>query len=50
MKRKLVEVNCVTLNVSTMTKKGRGIADMIKRKIMDILCKQKTKWKETKET
>ena len=46
MGRKM-EVKVGTLNVGTMTCKGRELADMMKRKV-DILCVQETRWKGSK--
>ena len=35
-----------TLNVGTMTGKGRELAEMMVKRKVDILCVQETKWKE----
>ncbi|KAI5615411.1 hypothetical protein C0J50_10766 [Silurus asotus] len=43
-----VEVRFGTLNVGTMTGKGREIADMMERRKVDMLCVQETKWKGSK--
>ncbi|KAF7696116.1 hypothetical protein HF521_006210 [Silurus meridionalis] len=43
-----VEVRVGTLNVGTMTGKGREVADMIERRKVDMLCVQETKWKWSK--
>ncbi|KAF7711286.1 hypothetical protein HF521_000297 [Silurus meridionalis] len=43
-----VEVQVGTLNVGTMTGKGREVADMMERKKVDMLCVQETKWKGSK--
>ncbi|KAI5089887.1 hypothetical protein C0J45_20022 [Silurus meridionalis] len=43
-----VEVRVGTLNVGTMTGKGREIADMMERRKVDMLCVQETKWKGSK--
>ena len=37
-----------TLNVGSMTGKGREIVDMMERRQVDILCVQETKWKGSK--
>ena len=37
-----------TLNIGTMTGRGRELADMMKRRNVDILCLQETKWKGNK--
>ncbi|KAK3568350.1 hypothetical protein QTP86_004951 [Hemibagrus guttatus] len=37
-----------TLNVGTMTGKGRELADMMERRKVDILCIQETRWKGSK--
>lgn len=37
-----------TLNVGTMTGKGREIADLMERRKIDIMCVQETKWKGSK--
>lgn len=37
-----------TLNVGTMTGKGRELADMMERRRVDILCVQETRWKGSK--
>ncbi|MCJ8743810.1 hypothetical protein PDJAM_G00098470 [Pangasius djambal] len=37
-----------TLNIGTMTGKGRELTDMMKRRKVDILCVQKTRWKGSK--
>ncbi|KAI5611767.1 hypothetical protein C0J50_1408 [Silurus asotus] len=43
-----VEVRVGTLNVGTMTGKGREVADMMERRKVDMLCVQETKWKMSK--
>ncbi|KAI5618310.1 hypothetical protein C0J50_22292 [Silurus asotus] len=43
-----VEVRVGTLNVGTMTGRGREIADMMERRKVDMLCVQETKWKGSK--
>ncbi|KAI5628101.1 hypothetical protein C0J50_8339 [Silurus asotus] len=43
-----VEVRVGTLNVGTMTGKGREVADMMERRKVDMLCVQETKWKGSK--
>ena len=47
MGRKM-EVNVGTLNVGTMTGKGRDLADMMVKRKVDILCVQETRWKGNK--
>ena len=42
-RRSLVRVG--TLNIGTMTGRGRELADMMERRNVDILCLQETKWK-----
>ena len=37
-----------TLNIGTMTGRGRELADMMERRNVDILCLQETKWKDSK--
>ena len=37
-----------TLNIGTMTRRGRELADMMERRNVDILCLQETKWKGSK--
>ena len=37
-----------TLNIGTMTGRGRELADMMEQRNVDILCLQKTKWKGSK--
>ena len=44
MGRKM-EVKVGTLNVGTMTVKGRELAEMTVKRKVDILCVQETKWK-----
>ena len=39
-----MEVRVGTLNVVTMTGKGRELADMMERRKVDILCVQECKW------
>ncbi|KAI5095129.1 putative helicase mov-10-B.2 [Silurus meridionalis] len=43
-----VEDRVGTLNVGTMTVKGRELADMMERRKVDMLCVQETKWKGSK--
>ena len=38
-----------TLNIGTMTGRGRELVDMMDRRNVDILCLQETKWKGSKE-
>ena len=47
-KAKSVEVRAATLNVGSMTGKGRELVDMMERRKVDILCVQETKWKGSK--
>ena len=43
-----MEVKVGTLNVGTMTGKGRELAEMMVKRKVDILCVQETKWKGSK--
>ena len=43
-----MELRAGTLNVGTMTGKGRELADMMQRRKVDILCVQETRWKGSK--
>ena len=45
-RRLLIRVG--TLNIGTMTGRGRELADMMERRNVDILCLQETKWKGSK--
>ncbi|KAK3525604.1 hypothetical protein QTP70_000427 [Hemibagrus guttatus] len=47
-KGKSVVLRIGTLNVGTMTGKGRELADMMERRKVDILCVQETRWKGSK--
>ncbi|KAK3515270.1 hypothetical protein QTP70_013450 [Hemibagrus guttatus] len=47
-KGKSVGLRIGTLNVGTMTGKGRELADMMARRKVDILCVQETRWKGSK--
>ncbi|KAL7881155.1 hypothetical protein SRHO_G00034090 [Serrasalmus rhombeus] len=47
-KGRSVEVRVGTLNIGTMTGKGRELADMMERRKVDILCVQETRWKGSK--
>ncbi|KAK3551343.1 hypothetical protein QTP70_015024, partial [Hemibagrus guttatus] len=47
-KGKSVGLRIGTLNVGTMTGKGRQLADMMERRKVDILCVQETRWKGSK--
>ncbi|KAK3518340.1 hypothetical protein QTP86_018635, partial [Hemibagrus guttatus] len=47
-KGKSVGLRIGTLNVGTMTGKGRELADVMERKKVDILCVQETRWKGSK--
>ena len=44
-KAKKIKLRVATLNVGTMTGKGREVADLMERKGVDILCVQETRWK-----
>ena len=45
-RRSLIRVG--TVNIETMTGRGRELADMMERRNVDILCLQETKWKVSK--
>ncbi|KAK3520862.1 hypothetical protein QTP70_034721, partial [Hemibagrus guttatus] len=45
---KSVGLRIGTLNVGTMTGKGRELTDMMERRKVDILCVQETRWKGSK--
>lgn len=47
-KAKSVDLRIGTLNVGTMTGKGREMVDMMERRKVDILCVQETRWKGSK--
>ncbi|KAK3526050.1 hypothetical protein QTP70_012885 [Hemibagrus guttatus] len=47
-KGKSVGLRIGTLNVGTMTGKGRELADVMERRKVDILCVQETRWKSSK--
>ncbi|KAK3506727.1 hypothetical protein QTP70_018270 [Hemibagrus guttatus] len=47
-KGKSVGLSIGTLNVGTMTGKGRELADMMERRKVDTLCVQETRWKGSK--
>lgn len=47
-KVKSISLRVGTLNVGTMTGKGRELADMMERRRVDILCVQETRWKGSK--
>lgn len=47
-KCKSVQVRVGTLNIGTMTGKGRELADMMEQRKVGILCVQETKWKGSK--
>ncbi|KAK3512293.1 hypothetical protein QTP70_003282 [Hemibagrus guttatus] len=47
-KCKSVGLRIGTLNVETMTGKGRELADVMERRKVDILCVQETRWKGSK--
>ena len=42
-RRSLIRVG--TLNIGTLTGRGKELGDMMKRRNVDILCVQETKWK-----
>ena len=44
-KAKKIKLRVATLNVGTMTGKGREVADLMERRGVDILCVQETRWK-----
>ena len=44
-KAKKVKLRFGTLNVGTMTGKGKEVADVMERRRVDILCVQETRWK-----
>ena len=46
--KKLVRVRVGTLNVGTMTGRGRELADMMERRKVVVLCVQETRWKGDK--
>ena len=45
-RRSLIRVG--TLNIGTMTGRGRELADLMEQTNVDILCLQETKWKRSK--
>ena len=47
-KAKKIKLKVATLNVGTMTGKGREVADLMERRGVDILCVQETRWKGKK--
>ena len=44
-----MEVKVGTLNVGSMTGKGRELADMMVKRKVDILCVHETRWKGSKD-
>ena len=44
-KAKKIKLRVATLNVGTMTGKGREVADLMERRGVDILCVQEIRWK-----
>ncbi len=40
-----IRVTFLTVNIETMTGKSREVAEMLKRRQVDIACVQETKWK-----
>ena len=47
-KAKKIKLKVATLNVGTITGKGREVADLMERRGVDILCVQETRWKGEK--
>ena len=47
-KAKKIKLRIATLNVGTMTGKGREVTDFMERRGVDILCVQETRWKGKK--
>ena len=47
-KRRRSLVRMGTLNIGTMTGRGRELVDLMERRKVDILCLQETKWKGSK--
>ena len=47
-KRAHKKVRIASLNVGTMTGRGRELADMMRRRCVDVLCVQETRWKGNK--
>ena len=47
-KVKKIKLRVATLNVGTMTGKGREVADLMERRRLDILSVQETRWKGEK--
>ena len=43
--RRSIKLRVATLNVGTMTGKGREVADLMERRGVDILCVKETRWK-----
>ena len=46
--KKLVQVRVGTLNVGSMTGRGRELADLMERRKVGVLCVQETRWKGTR--
>ena len=46
--KKLVRVRVGTLNVGSMTGRGRELADLMERRKVGVLCVQETRWKGNK--
>ena len=46
--KKLARVRVGTLNVETMTGRGRELADLMERRKVGVLCMQETRWKGIK--
>ena len=44
-KAKKIKLRVATINVGTMTNKGREVADIMEQRGVDILCVQETHWK-----
>ena len=43
-----IRVRFLTVNIGTMTGKSREVAEMLKRRRVEIACVQETKWKGNK--
>ena len=46
---RMKEMKVGTLNIGTMTGRGREVADMMERRGLSILCVQETRWKELRQ-
>ena len=47
-KARKIKLRVATLNVGTMTGKGRKVADLMEQRGVDITCVQETRWKREK--